>query len=275
MSKKGSGVAELKERLQNNPNLSFVEKAELCVYGRNYTAESWAREYSANELLDMWKSRKHEKLREVAELAEAKERVEKIWNPRIGDLELYRSENLSLLDFLGLLLSVQAIFYGADIRVDSEWIPYLERYDGPPYLHQLAVAYGQGALKVCHAALHPVWAAVLCFSRQSLPLTEEDLQNGCPHEDWTPDDGVYVIDGPDALSRNTHFIGLEKLTEPVRMTTGDLQKRLAGLGFVADLKTIREAAAALGVPPLDAMRGFKAGSKKRLTTKRQKQMTSN
>jgi hypothetical protein len=268
MSKKGSGVAELKDRLQKNPNLTFVEKAELCVYGRNYTAESWGREYSANELLDMWKSRKHEKLREVAELAEAKERVEKIWNPRIGDLELCRSENLSPLDFLGLLLSVQAIFYGADIRVDSEWIPYWERYGHEPYLHQLAVAYGQGALKVCHAALHPVWAAVLCFSRQSLPLTEEDLQNGCPHEDWAPHDGVYVIDGPDALSRNTHFIGLEKLTEPMRMTTGDLQKRLAGLGFVADLKTIREAATALGVPPLEAMRGFKAGTKKRRTPKR-------
>jgi hypothetical protein len=78
--------------------------------------------------------RKHEKLREVAELAEAKERLEKIWNPRIGDLERYRSENLNLMNFLGLLLSVQAVFYGADSRVDSESIPYLERYDGPPYL---------------------------------------------------------------------------------------------------------------------------------------------
>jgi hypothetical protein len=275
MSKKGSGVAELKERLQNNPNLTFVEKAELCVYGRNYTAESWAREYSANELLDMWKSRKHEKLREVAELAESKERLEKIWNPRIGDLELCRHENFSLLDYYNLLLSVQAVFCGADSRVDSEWFPYMDRHDGSPYLHQLAVSFGEVALKVCHAALHPVWAAVLCFSRQTLPFSEEELQNGCPHEDWSPDDGVYVTDGPDALSRNTHFIGLEKLTEPVRMTTGDLQKRLAGLGFVADLKTIREAAAALGVPPLDAMRGFKAGSKKRRTAKRQKLMTSN
>jgi len=271
MSKKGSGVAELKERLQKNPNLSFVEKAELCVYGRNYTAQKWAREYTVTELFKMWQQRQHEQLREVAELAEAKERVEKIWNPRIGDLEPYRPENGGcIVDLLNIWNEIEAIFYGADFRIESELAAYWERYGHEPYRHQLAAANGKGVLKVCHAALHPVWAAILCFSRQSLPITEEHLRNWQPYEDWIPEDGVSIAEGPEALQKNYYFIGLEKYTEPVRLTTGGLQKRLASLGFVADLKTIREAATALGVPPLDAKRGFKAGAKKRQLQKRRK-----
>jgi hypothetical protein len=266
----------LKERLQKNPNLSFVEKAELCMYGRNYTAQKWAREYTVTELFNMWQLRQHQKLREVAELAEAKERVEKIWNPRIGDLEPYRPENGgNFTDLFEIWKEIEVIFYGADYRIESEWKAYWEHYGHEPYRHQLAVAYGRGVLKVCHAALHPVWAAILCFSRQSLPLTEEHLRNWQPYEDWIPEDGVSIMEGPEALQKNHYFIGLERLTEPVRMTTCGLQKRLESLGFVADLKTIREAAAALGVPPLDAMRGFKDGSKNRRKTKRQKLMTSN
>jgi hypothetical protein len=275
MSKKGSGVAELKERLQNNPTLSFVEKAELCVYGRNYTAQTWAREYSAYELLEMWKSRKHAQLREVAELAEVKARVEKIWNPRIGDLEAYRRENGGdPWELFRICKEVQAIFYGADERIESEWIAYWDRYGHETYRHQLAATYGEEALYICHAALHPVWAAILCFSRQSLPITEEHLQNWHPPEDWIPGDGVCIMGALDGLRKNDTFLGLEQLTEPLRMTTGDLQKRLASLGIVSDLKTIREAATALGIPPLDAMRGFKAGTKKRRPKKRPKPLNS-
>ena len=128
---------------------------------------------------------------------------------------------------------------------------------------------------ICHAALHPVWAAILCFSRQSLPITEEHLQNWHPPEDWIPGDGVCIIGGLDGLRRNDTFLCLEQLTEPLRMTTGDLQKRLGSLVIVSDLKTIREAATALGVPPLDAKRGFKAGEKRRRLINKRKVIMAN
>lgn len=209
----------------------------------------------------MWTQRDFEGIKYVASLAESRLRVERVWNPSIGDLEKLRDPSNGSFDsakYQMLHDGVHAIFYGYDFRDDAQRIAYYNQYKFEIYKHQLAYEVAMHVLYICHAALHPAWLAVLCFSRRTKPPTCE--REIWPHPDWDPRMGV-CLPGTDLQNLRVMkiFRYLEDLTEPHPMTTVDLVKRLKSLDIEADVKTVREAADCLGVTLLPGTRGPKSG----------------